>query len=248
MSIELLQADPRREHLLIDDLEALFWVLVFFALHYCKHGNQNILNEGKVFDQSQTRVDDDNEIYTDGGLEKASLLTTYRLTDFPFASQPLKNLITELSGNWANYQARRILASRKPEDAEILEILRTELGCPALLAEKLRVALKKPGWLPDDVVADQFPRVTRHEAKSRLAMSAQIAKKGMLKHAGTQPKSLRRQLSRVSLRGAKSNKRAATSLPKGSSTKKAKLSQLVAPKGSTRIVRSQAVKKIAAHR
>ena len=226
MSIELLQGDSRNEHQLIDDLEALFWVFVFFALHYCRHSDRKILNESAIFDHWQPRISDNNEICQEGGDAKRALLAKRQLTNFPFACQPLKELISELRETWSLYQTRRLLACVQHEVTEKLAAHRAELSNPSCFARKLEEALEKPGWLPDDVVPNQFPQMTKHEARSRLAMVAMVAKSGNTSNdqsvdtrlAGT----LRRKTSRASLR---ITKRKTTTADK--SRKKAKLSQPV---------------------
>ena len=207
MSVELLLCE-RTDHQLIDDLEALFWVLIYIALHHCKHGNRTILSDGNIFDGRVTRIrEETGEVYVEGGRAKRALLDN--LLDFPFACQPLKGVSKELSSLWSQYHLYRSMARQIPEEVARMEKARKNLANPTWLAGKLAKALEQAGWLPDDFVPDQFPRKTQHEVHSHLEATAIARNSGMrlgsvfVSTVGN----IRRKLSRATLRSTKELKK-----------------------------------------
>ena len=99
MSIRLLQ-DPNKAHELLDDLESVFWVLVYGALkRYLSPNQPSITGLMNMFDEE--RVDQDNIII--GGQGKANCLWAGRLQHAQFTCASLQGLVHECATWWGMY-------------------------------------------------------------------------------------------------------------------------------------------------
>ena len=95
MSVALLK-NPRKVHTLADDLESLFWALVYLALHFVAHSDGKILINNSVFGPGPERVFSGEVTKNDAG-GKTGLLMNGTLNEFPFRCEPFQRLISEFS-------------------------------------------------------------------------------------------------------------------------------------------------------
>lgn len=172
MPIELL-IKPGFEHTMIHDLEAVYWVLVYVVLHFCKHDRKQLLLGSELFDSCEDKIEEDGTVALTGGDYKFNFLAKRQLVDFPFACAPLRTLMTALTNRWTRYHSMRMSAALGPEDQarfdEVLSVMRD----PTWLLDELQAALDIPAgqWAKSDVVPDQFPPLTRSQ-KDRLVDNA----------------------------------------------------------------------------
>lgn len=120
MSIALLK-DPSKAHEILDDLEALFWTLLYAALNRFEHTSSFNMS---IFNDHDFEVV--NGIPTGrivGGKKKKDALDDISVT-VEFTSQPLQSLITTLSEALSEYyqyrraaNARKKVADKNPNNA-----------------------------------------------------------------------------------------------------------------------------------
>ena len=153
-SIRLLQR-PEKKHELTDDLESLYWVLIYGALHFCAHEKPNFLTGNDIFSEAREIIDE-GRARRWGGWSKRDVLFDFALVRFPFACKPLRDLISVLSADWRRYYAT---PEKKPgygvED-------------PSWWTKVLDAALTQEGWPEGDFVEDQFPPRTSQEVQKIL--------------------------------------------------------------------------------
>lgn len=213
MGIELLEG-KRTDHQPIDDIEAVFWVLVYAVLRHCQHQNPHFLNGNTLFDQSHNHISPDSQVFSLGGEAKRNWLSSIRVVSVPFDCPPLNELITDLSSQWGLYDARRQIAklSAGASDQLTYQEWRTDLANPDWSIQKLENALAQPGWLPDDFVVDQFTRRTTHQAHLMVDVAVALTNDTRKKpedkviNPGTISR-LRRKTSRARLDSSKPRKR-----------------------------------------
>lgn len=100
MSIALLR-DLNKSHELLDDLEAIFWTLLYAALHQFKHTGTFHMD---IFNWwgNEHRWDNTPSGRVTGGALKNDALPRIGRT-FEFVCSPLQNLIKDLSRAWRDY-------------------------------------------------------------------------------------------------------------------------------------------------
>ena len=128
MAMDLLTGD-RAEHALIDDLEAIYWVLIYCALHYCKHGSPHFLAGSDLFDQTADDITQDYEVIARGGERKREYLSRNKLGKVSFEFSPLQAFARELNVKWAMHISHKALAERQSAAEEYRRSC-AELGNP----------------------------------------------------------------------------------------------------------------------
>ena len=212
MSIDLLDRS-RTTHQLLDDLQSLFWVLVYIALHHCKHNNDYFLIGNKLFDERTEDLGVDGPVYN-GGMVKEKVLKQRQLENFSFVCVPLQRLITDLASAWSRYRHYCYLK----ETAEAKEATST-VGNPTWLRERLDAALNEEEWEDSDFVSDQFPPRTQNDVNRYMDIAA--ARQNDRRLEGDRPKctvdeELRQKLSRrVRIRSSMGDKKRAISQVEG---------------------------------
>lgn len=171
MSIGLLE-DPDKIHEILDDLqvEAIYWTLLYSALHTCKHDGDfglDILNHCR----QEINKDGEETGRTLGGtFKRAALRGPLSLTrSVTFKCEPLQDLFSDLSEALENYyRAVEDLnraygrAARHPAGAAIaqekLNEQRAAISAPSFWSGMFQTALNAPGWISDgDVVNTPDP-------------------------------------------------------------------------------------------
>ena len=178
-SIDLLQQQQTpTEHKLIDDLESVFWVLVWGALHYCKHSHNFFLSGPKnLFDEVEMETEADGRLVVYGGRKKLDILDKGKLVDFSFESVPLRNLISTLAKQFSKYHSFKRMHSEEP--ARFTEV-QQRLKNPEWWIEQFNRAIEEPAWPEKDIVPDQFiaqSEKTTHQLENRAAKMTNIVSK-----------------------------------------------------------------------
>ena len=97
MSYPLL-SDPGKVHDITDDLESVFWVLLFCAMHYYSLPDQDIPMD--VFDYQS--IDEDGR-RTGGNFKAAWVFSSSQLLDLRLTSADLHHLLRESQKCWLQY-------------------------------------------------------------------------------------------------------------------------------------------------
>lgn len=168
MSIALLKS-PLKIHELADDLESLFWSLVFAGLHYVAHGDRSFLVHNHPFDAGPHAISCPSIPVPGSHTGRYRILTESLLKNFPFRSSRFKAVINSLCDTWRNWYIMNIMDSEFVLP-EALDKARRRVTSPAWLMTLLEEARSdSEGWVAQDIVADQFPPLTLREEKTLLA-------------------------------------------------------------------------------
>lgn len=180
MSIERLKGERAyHSHTLLDDLQSVFWNLLWQALRYCKHSARFFLRAGdNFFDHFTVTMQGDGQIRFVGGGKKQAALRNPDLHKLPFEAAPLRELISFIASKWRRYYhlSEMLDESDSANVGPMLAELERDLGDPAWLAAQFeRAANTKPGarW-PKDIVPNQFPQQTKSQAHRMYQKAIQV--------------------------------------------------------------------------
>ena len=141
MSIKLSQ-NPNNIHELVDDLQSVFWVLLYAAVKFVTPAGAKapLL---KVFDDPDDRLDEKGKRVR-GHLKRASLGHA-EPWDLRYGSDILKNLLKDFRGSWADYLEAEQKNSAPGPDQLPDETRRTlqVASEPSFWREKLAAALRR---------------------------------------------------------------------------------------------------------
>ena len=172
MSTQLL-ASPGKIHELVDDLESLWFVLLFESLHYVKHNNPEDINMEELFDQV-TRQTGTHK----GGMGKKILyLESPLITNtLEFDSKPFTTLVKEIYQLFRSLVGYYIAQRDKKTPSYSIKKDVEKLRSCAEIERLLRVALASKGWPKNesgDKVEDQCPPTGRPtpQQKETIALS-----------------------------------------------------------------------------
>ena len=109
--------NPGIKHILTDDIESHFFVLMWAALHWVKHdqSNQSSINMELIFDQQWSGP---NEIPIGGGGKGQMYRNRAILCNLEFACQPFNDLFWSLWKLFAGYFMESGVASVKGTPGE----------------------------------------------------------------------------------------------------------------------------------
>lgn len=163
----------KQTHDIADDLESVFHVLLYYALHYVKH---NIQSDSDVdledlFEQETVRRDTDGKLKTYGGRGKHSMFTSKEwVKGLEFKSPAFTKLFWNLHRLFAGnvFYHHMPAEVRSPPIIEFHEKLRTPSEVIRLFEEAL--ALPDSEWV-DDRVQDQFPSPTNGRKMDTTAVT-----------------------------------------------------------------------------
>ena len=180
MSIAMLE-DPFKTHDILDDLESIFWSILYGAIKYF---SGTVTFDMKAF-FSQSEIEINGRLHVVGGGMKKGLLESTSLTNIPFDCAPLRELISHLSRVWRKYYRARVDVSEAPSNEEArqeYETQREKLSKPAFWLDIFDQLLKRSDWLAADTIADRYPPkpAKKHceEVREQL-LTAVIASEGM---------------------------------------------------------------------
>jgi len=152
-SVAILAHDPRKSHEVHDDIESLYWVLLFTSVCHANHqSTRNVTMILAMFDEKYA-YHTDGVLVPRGGDGKRGFLTL-QLYKVVFKCDALTKLLGELQQFFKGYGAGMFAignSSLKEFDA-----LRKDLSQGAEMFIKiLQDALDGPGWLEGDIVHEQ---------------------------------------------------------------------------------------------
>ena len=173
MSTRLLST-PGKVHELCDDLESLWFVLLFEGLHFVKHNNPSGIKMGTIFDHVDVSLTTGTHT---GGLGKHHLYTSSgnlmtRILEFD--SKPFTTLIRKIYRLFKSLDAYYMAQDddETPSDP-VKENVRKLESC-AEIERLLEEALKSEEWpVSCDKVQDQYPPTRRltPQQKETVALS-----------------------------------------------------------------------------
>lgn len=171
MSTQLLSA-PGKVHELCDDLESLWFVLLYEGLHFVKHNKPHRISLAEIFDHEMIT----GEIHY-GGLGKSNMYANRvaLMTKWlEFDSKPFTALVRQfyllfksLHGSYQTLELGEPLTEPVKQDLEKLKSCTEIKGL-------LKKSLESGEWPPTcDKVEDQYPRTERltHQQKEAVALS-----------------------------------------------------------------------------
>ena len=154
MSIAMLK-DPLKGHTILDDMESMFWSMLYGAIRYI--AGDITLSLEPFFQQQIETIN--GRLYLVGGDSKLLLLVVHKLINLPFLCGPLRELISQLAVIWGNYY--RAFHEKQAFGTEEYQAEYDRqyqlLSKPSFWIAKFDAALAKEGWLPDDVIQDRYP-------------------------------------------------------------------------------------------
>lgn len=154
MSIHQLKG-YKHQYTILDDMESVFWVLLFGALHHLMY--QNKVLDMNMFDDWKLHEIPGMPPVEQGGFQKYSALHDHSIDSLKFQSTPLNDLVCDLADDWTTLYS--LENSHIDWVRKYSEDKRESLKNPMYTIEKFDVALARQDWPKDpDRVADQFPR------------------------------------------------------------------------------------------
>ena len=155
MSTRLITS-PKKDHELCDDLESLWFVLLFEGLHYLKHNRPGGIGVAEIFDYGF--VCPETGTYH-GGLWKRCL---YHSVDIPkklkFDSEPFTALVRQIYQLFKSLDAHYVAQDEEVTPTDAVEKNVEKLESCAEIEKLLRVALESKEWPTNcDKVEDQYP-------------------------------------------------------------------------------------------
>jgi len=170
MSTRLLSS-PGKPHELCDDLESLWFVLLYESLHFVKHNKPNGIDMRSLFDsesKSTTHV---------GGLGKRDLYSSngaLMTRVLKFDSKPFTNLVRQIYRLFKSLHRYYVTQDDEEEpDGPVSQIVRKLENCGEI-ERLLKEALDSEEWpVSCDKAKDQYPPVRRltHQQKETVASS-----------------------------------------------------------------------------
>jgi len=175
MSTRLLST-PGKVHELCDELESLWFVLIFEGLHFVKHNKPSGMTMATIFDYMDVCLKTGTHV---GGLGKSNLYSnkTILMTRvLQFDSKPFTTLIRQIYRLFKSLDAHYTAQDNEeiPSDS-IQENVRKLESCTEI-ERLLREALDSEGWpVSCDKVEDQYPPIKRLTSKQRDSFALSYA-------------------------------------------------------------------------
>lgn len=167
MALSLLH-NQTKESELIDDLESVFWVLLYTALHHVKQTDL-----AAILDYEHSGFDCGNELLVRGkalktsAIARANAISREHLAKLSFLCPPFHKFVLGLATEWCAYYSLYDSVATFPDDEHMrtrYEAARDRLSSPMWLLAKINeTLLVTDGWLDDDFVADQIPQKTEQQ-------------------------------------------------------------------------------------
>jgi hypothetical protein len=185
MSTRLL-TNPGSKHIITDDLESHYFVLMWTALHWVKHNQPDpSINMEYIFDQQQPLSGG----IVRGGAGKVGMYGSkaLELRNVEFSCKPFNGLFWNLWMLFARYLTKRWGAAQEG-DSNPGECQKQDLNSdgnldsdadpeplvsPQEVIALFETALEQPGWI-DDKVVDQFPRAGSKNASGMALTETDI--------------------------------------------------------------------------
>ena len=161
MSIHILEK-PHRRHTILDDIESVYWILLYCAVHWLRHSTQGFGFEIDMFDEETVRRLAGQPPLSTGGTKKSAFLTKDFFKELQFDSKPLNDLLQQFG------QQFKTIYLCEPSDEEDIRArgraASERLADVTVVLEIFNAALRRTDWPEDgDRVPDQFPPKTENE-------------------------------------------------------------------------------------
>ena len=176
---KLLNYSKGKAHRLIDDMERLFWCLIYVLTHHADHNQPDLIQaDSNFFDEYKERnIPTGKKI--SGGAEKKLTLDSgdFNPDSLQFASTPLNDLGLIWAEKLRRYHFR--LTEKGGAHAAELTQLANDLGNPYWVADLLYAMWEKQQWKDADMGPDRFPtkpRVQNHREGQRAGLAAKTGK------------------------------------------------------------------------
>ena len=170
MSTQLLSS-PGKAHELCDDLESLWFVLLFESLHFVKHNKPDQIEMATLFDDHKVNS---AGVHVGGGgkrgLYHSGLLVNkmlkFECTPFTILIRQIYQLFRSLEAHYVAQEDDAVPSDPVKKDVRKLE------SC-AGIQDLLAAALNSEGWSTCDKVEDQYPPTRRPtpQRKETVALS-----------------------------------------------------------------------------
>ena len=167
MSTRLLSM-PGKAHELCDDLESLWFVLLFEGLHFVQHNSPSKINMAMIFDYAETSPKDGTH---EGGVGKYVLYSANRtlmVEELEFDSKPFTTLIRKIYLVFKSLNAYYMALDDKETPNDSLMKSFRQLGSCTVIEELLKEALESKEWPTRcDKVDDQYPCISKLTFKEK---------------------------------------------------------------------------------
>ena len=172
MSTRLLST-PGKVHELSDDLESLWFVLLFEGLHFVKHNKPSGIKMANIFDHVDVSLTTGTHT---GGLGKQLLYHNPSLMTkvLEFESKPFTTLTRQIYRLFKSLDAYYVAQDGEETPSDPVKENVRKLESCAEIQRLLKVALDSEEWPAScDKVQDQYPPIRRltHQQKETVALS-----------------------------------------------------------------------------
>ncbi|KAI0073821.1 hypothetical protein K474DRAFT_1774461 [Panus rudis PR-1116 ss-1] len=165
MSCALLE-EIGKSHEIYDDMQSIFWVMLFVAARHLKHtGKFNIL----IFDEEEDCTSLNGTLTTIGGIHKLSYLDRSKTK---FECRALEDMFMQFRKFWLNYHYRDRITYEKIHDDTPLQ------GVASQLLQTFDAALCRPAqdWENGEWMDDQYPKWDGSQVRqSMLAITTEAS-------------------------------------------------------------------------
>ena len=184
MSIKLLRY-PERLHEVHDDLESVYWVLAYTALHRFKQTGPTKFNM-RCFSEMDFSSPSGEFSFVKGGVSKTIVLLDRRLATIEFSSLPARGVLSELTFLFAGYSIYLpadgvFLEEDDDPDRARFPAHYQRIGDPRNIAAIIEHYINLPDheWDLDDwETVDKYPPFTRSTTEEARAMIMKFARPG----------------------------------------------------------------------
>jgi len=174
MSTQLLSVSGK-VHELCDDLESLWFVLLFEGLHFVKHNKPSGVSMATIFDHMDVCVKIGTHV---GGLGKRDMYHSGALMArvLKFDSKPFTTLVRQIYRLFKSLRAYYVMQVEEETPSDSVKENVRKLESCAEIERLLREALDSEGWpVSCDKVEDQYPPIKRLTSKQRDSFALSYA-------------------------------------------------------------------------
>ncbi|EKM54211.1 uncharacterized protein PHACADRAFT_210029 [Phanerochaete carnosa HHB-10118-sp] len=164
--------NPQANHDVLDDVESVFWVLLFIALLWFKHRLGYITFD--MFDQENVRRRPNLRPQVVGGGDKLCFLYMDEASDLQFESAPLDTLVVQLANDLS-----RLYGFKGSKETEEYKTIRGQCGVEKVI-QRFDEALARHDWPqgPERVKEEQYPRQSRNATTKEIHQNTIVSAYG----------------------------------------------------------------------
>ena len=184
MSTRLLSA-PGKVHELCDDLESLWFVLLFEGLHFVKHNNPRGIKMATIFDHFDVSLTTGTHT---GGLGKRDLYSNNGVLMtkvLEFDSKPFTALVRQIYRLFKSLNAYYMAQDEEETPSDSVKENARKLESCAEIERLLEEALKSDEWPAScDKVQDQYPPTRRLTPQQKETVGLSYANRSLAHSTG----------------------------------------------------------------